>query len=116
MGIDIGSTTLKIIIAESTGSIIREVYKRHGAEVDRVLTGELNAIARAFPGERFVVCLTGSAGMGIAERVGLPFIQEVVTSIAVARARHPGARVLLDLGARTPRSFSWTTTRDRTSA
>ncbi|MDR0765451.1 MAG: acyl-CoA dehydratase activase-related protein [Odoribacteraceae bacterium] len=98
IGIDIGSTTLKTVIMDAGGSITRETYKRHGAEIDRALSGELEAIAREFPGERFTARLTGSAGMGISERVGLPFIQEVIASIVVAREVCPAARVLVDLG------------------
>jgi predicted CoA-substrate-specific enzyme activase len=46
----------------------------------------------------FDLRITGSAGMGMAERLGIPFLQEVVASAEVAHRLYPDARTLLDIG------------------
>jgi predicted CoA-substrate-specific enzyme activase len=98
IGIDIGSTTLKIIILNSKNEIIHKTYRRHKANIHQTLTESLNTLVGQFPDERFTVCLTGSAGMGVAERAGIPFIQEVVASVEVVKKEYSGARTLIDLG------------------
>lgn len=98
IGIDIGSTTLKLVILNGVNEIIYKVYKRHKADVNKVLTDELNAVVQQFPDTEFTVNITGSAGMGIAERTGIPFIQEVVAAIEVIRSAYPQTHTLIDLG------------------
>jgi predicted CoA-substrate-specific enzyme activase len=98
MGIDIGSTTLKVVILNPLNEIIYKIYRRHKADVSRILTEELNTIARQFPDTEFAVAMTGSAGMGMAALIGIPFVQEVVASIEVIKQEHPNARALIDLG------------------
>jgi predicted CoA-substrate-specific enzyme activase len=97
-GIDIGSTTLKIIVLDVSGEIVYRVYRRHRANILHTLTEALDEVERRFPGFRFTAGITGSAGMGVAERAGLPFIQEVVAAVEVARKVYPRAATLIDLG------------------
>jgi predicted CoA-substrate-specific enzyme activase len=98
IGIDVGSTTLKIIVLNSEGEIVYKHYVRHKADVNNVLTDELEKINNQFPTFDFQLNITGSAGMGIAERAGIPFIQEVVASMEVIRRQYPQTKTLIDLG------------------
>jgi len=99
LGIDIGSTTLKIIITDqSTGEIIYRVYRRHQANINPTLAEELRKVSHTFPQAAFALAITGSAGMGIAERTGAPFVQEVVASVEVVTRMYPRTRTLIDLG------------------
>ncbi|MDR0394741.1 MAG: acyl-CoA dehydratase activase-related protein [Tannerella sp.] len=101
LGIDAGSTTLKMMVLDSNSHIVFKSYRRHRANVAEVLREELHRIKQMF-GERQVppmqICITGSAGMGIAERAGLPFVQEVVASVELVRQQFPDIRTLIDLG------------------
>ncbi|OAV69683.1 2-hydroxyglutaryl-CoA dehydratase component A [Bacteroidales bacterium Barb6] len=97
-GIDIGSTTVKVVVLDCAGTIVHKVYRRHKAAIDWVLTEELGAVVRRFPEAVFTVGITGSAGMGIAERTGIPFVQEVVASIEVIKQGYPDIRTMIDLG------------------
>jgi predicted CoA-substrate-specific enzyme activase len=58
----------------------------------------LKTVGEKFPNSQFSICITGSAGMGIAERMGITFVQEVVASIEVVKNNYPDARTLIDLG------------------
>ncbi|MDR1336049.1 MAG: acyl-CoA dehydratase activase-related protein [Tannerella sp.] len=97
-GIDAGSTTLKVIVLDAGNNIVYRSYKRHKADINRVFAEEAGLIASRFPGARFRMKVTGSAGMGISERTGIPFVQEVVASVEVIGRMYPGIHTLIDLG------------------
>ncbi len=97
LGIDAGSTTVKLLVSEGRKTLYSS-YSRHNADVARCLSGELEKLADIFPDASFGVCLTGSAGMGVAERCGFKFIQELVAeSLAVKTLGFENA-TLIDIG------------------
>ena len=98
IGIDVGSTTLKIIILNNKDEIIYKSYRRHKANINKLFTEEINVITDRFPDEKFSIRITGSAGMGISERTSIPFIQEVVASIEVINRVYPATHTMIDLG------------------
>ncbi len=98
IGIDAGSTTLKLVVLNDLSEIIYKSYVRHKADVRATLLAELEALKAKLGEAKFTICLTGSAGMGIAERLKLPFIQEVVASVELLRKKFSGIKTLLDLG------------------
>jgi predicted CoA-substrate-specific enzyme activase len=98
LGIDAGSTTLKFVVLNTAGEIVYKAYRRHKANIQETLTNELSRLKALFGKAGFQLCLTGSAGIGIAERIGMNFVQEVVASIGLARKRFPFIRTLFDLG------------------
>ncbi|MDR0353790.1 MAG: acyl-CoA dehydratase activase-related protein [Opitutaceae bacterium] len=99
-GLDVGSTTLKLVIVEPAGGgIVFSEYRRHNTDI---LAG-LRAVfagARAVigAGARIALTVTGSAGMGLAEAHGIPFLQEVIAAAEVVTRRNPGIRTLIDIG------------------
>ncbi len=98
IGIDVGSTTLKIVVLDSEDRIVYKSYKRHKAEINQVFTEEINLITGLFPESRFMIRITGSAGMGISERTGISFVQEVVASVEVINRMYPDTHTMIDLG------------------
>ncbi len=63
------------------------------------MTGEiLHTIARRFPRERMSVVISGSAGMGMAEKLGIPFVQEVYATRAAVTRLIPGTDTAIELG------------------
>jgi len=97
-GIDVGSTTFKIIVLDEKNQVVFRSYKRHKADMSGIFATELNEINQLFPEVEFTVMITGSAGMGISERLQIPFTQEVVASIAVIKKMYPAAHTVVDLG------------------
>jgi predicted CoA-substrate-specific enzyme activase len=97
-GIDVGSTTLKTVVLDNESRIVYKNYLRHKADINRAINEELSKIDTLFPHFRTRICLTGSAGMGIAERLQLPFVQEVIASIEVIKRFYPDTHTLIDLG------------------
>ena len=98
IGIDAGSTTIKFVVLNVADEIVYKSYRRHKADVRQMFREELSAVGGKFPDASFSVAVTGSAGMGIAEQVGIPFVQEVVAAVNLTRKMYPQVRTLLDIG------------------
>ena len=97
LGIDIGSTTAKLVAVEN-GEIIYSTYERHLSQV-RQKTAELIDGLRSAVGDRRVrAAVSGSAGLGIAEAAGIPFIQEVAATTELVRRFHPDTEAVIELG------------------
>lgn len=98
-GLDVGSTTLKLVVLDNDGKTLFTDYRRHNADI----AGELhNALIKAreekLGDAPISLAVTGSAGMGLSETYGLPFIQEVVAAAEVATRLFPDIRTLVDIG------------------
>ena len=98
LGIDIGSTTLKCALLSEENEILYKSYERHYSKITETLGNELARIEREYPGERFMVSLSGSAGMGFAENADLPFVQEVFAEQIAVKNLAPGTDVVIELG------------------
>ncbi len=98
MGIDIGSTTEKVVVIDPAGELAFSIYRRHNAETLITLNLILTEAQQRLGNVAVNLLVTGSAGMGIAEKFNLPFIQEVVASAEVVRQRYPDVRTLIDIG------------------
>ncbi|NLU25383.1 MAG: 2-hydroxyglutaryl-CoA dehydratase, partial [Clostridiales bacterium] len=97
LGIDIGSTTAKIVV-EHDGKTVYERYERHFSQV-RQKTLELVQAAEPFlRGETIFPAISGSAGLGEARAAGLPFVQEVFATGNAVRLLAPETDVVVELG------------------
>lgn len=98
MGIDVGSTTVKVVVLDQDLQIIYKTYCRHQANIQNTLITELKKVAEQYPDALFKVNISGSAGMGIGERIGIPFVQEVVAAVEVVENIYSETHILIDLG------------------
>jgi predicted CoA-substrate-specific enzyme activase len=98
MGIDIGSTTAKIVVLDRDHKILFTAYRRHNAETLVTLQAMLGEATARLGDATVALLVTGSAGMGISEKFGLPFIQEVVASAEYVSQLHPEVKTLIDIG------------------
>lgn len=98
LGIDIGSTTLKIALLDQGGRLVYSDYRRHNANIMQTAAGMASALYKLLGNIEFQVTLTGSVGMGYAERFGLDFVQEVVAAAEFIQQRHPDVRTFIDMG------------------
>ena len=95
LGIDVGSTTVKVCVMEG-GEVLYSSYVRHLSRVKECVLQELEKI-RPY-GDTFRACITGSAGLGIAQRGNIEFVQEVQSAYGAIKALHPDADVAVELG------------------
>ena len=99
IGIDIGSTTIKCVVLDKTGSILLSRYERHYSQITEKTTEMLRSIRELYPAEQSIsLAITGSAGMGMAQGCGIPFVQEVYATRLAANAYLPGTDVIIELG------------------
>ena len=98
IGIDAGSTTLKMVILDQKNKIVYKSYTRHKANIVGIFKDELQKVGDTFPNSQFSICITGSAGMGIAEMTEITFVQEVVAAIEVVQTFYPETHTLIDIG------------------
>ena len=97
LGIDVGSTTVKVVLLEGD-QVLYEDYQRHMSQV-RQKTLELIRKAAPLIGDRpFAVALSGSAGLGLAESIGMPFVQEVFATGEVVKRLEPDTTAVIELG------------------
>ncbi|HKL97218.1 MAG TPA: acyl-CoA dehydratase activase, partial [Methanocorpusculum sp.] len=98
IGIDIGSTTVKVIVLDEMDNILFRAYERHFSKV-REKTGELlNKASDILDGRMIHLLITGSAGLGVAKSADLPFIQEVFATAKAVKTYIPHADSVIELG------------------
>ena len=98
LGIDVGSTTVKTVITDADGDILYSKYQRHLSKVKETVTDQLKIIQADYPDEEFTVCITGSAGLGLANSAGIPFVQEVHAAFLAVKEKQPDADAVIELG------------------
>ena len=98
IGLDVGSTTLKCVVYEGESLVFQE-YERHLSQVAEKASEMLRRVMERFPGEkRAKLCVSGSAGMGLSEDLGIPFVQEVYATRTAVKKYLPQADVVVELG------------------
>jgi predicted CoA-substrate-specific enzyme activase len=99
LGLDIGSVSVKLVVMNEAGEVLRDEYRRHFGEPYRVALALLEELAQEFPPERCrLLACTGLGGKVLAEVLGAPLVNEV---IAQARGTHhfcPEVRAIIDMG------------------
>lgn len=98
VGLDIGSTTIKLVFIDEFGEVSFTRYRRHHADIAGVLDDMLREALIKKGNCEISLVVTGSAGMGIAEKYNLPFVQEVVASAEVIATKYPDIKTLVDIG------------------
>lgn len=98
LGIDIGSTTVKIAILDSENKMLFSDYERHYANIQETLAGLLDK-ARDLLGEiELHPMITGSGGLTLSKHLEVPFVQEVVAVSTALSDYAPQTDVAIELG------------------
>ena len=79
VGLDVGSTTVKIVVMNSNLDTIYTNYTRHFSDTKKTVCDVLEKLVSDYPDNTFTVNLTGSGAMSAATFLDLPFIQEVIS-------------------------------------
>ena len=98
IGLDIGSTTIKCVVLDDNDNIVFSRYQRHKSQIAQLAEVLLHTIQAEFPGERFTLGISGSAGMGLAEELDIDFQQEVYATRVALKKLVPEADCAIELG------------------
>lgn len=99
LGIDVGSTTLKCVLMDKSNKILYSSYTRHFSKIKETVCEILSEISTRFSREKEItVAVSGSAGMGFAQGLKIPFIQEVYATKVAVESFSPQADTVIELG------------------
>ena len=98
LGIDIGSTTVKIAILDSESKIIYSNYQRHFANIKETLFSLLNESYEKFGNLIIAPVITGSGGLTLAKHLDIKFVQEVISVSSALEKLAPKTDVAIELG------------------
>ena len=97
VGVDIGSTTAKIVIRDGEEVIFKK-YERHYSQVRQKTLSLLKEAEPYLRDKKVKIAISGSAGMGVAQVARLQFVQEVYATFALVEEREPDTEVVIELG------------------
>ena len=98
VGLDVGSTTIKLVVIDEHHHILHGKYERHFSNI-RLTIEKLIAEAVTLFGERPLhISVTGSGGLSVAKWLDIPFIQEVVACVLAVEAFIHNVDVSIELG------------------
>ncbi len=98
LGIDIGSTTVKIALMDEEQNILFSDYQRHFAEIQSTAAAILKKAYKALGDVSVSPAITGSGGLTLAKHLKVPFVQEVVAVSSALKAFCPKTDVAIELG------------------
>ncbi len=98
VGIDIGSTTVKVVLLDDRDQVIFQTYERHKSRVREKTAEILRGLAQQYTGVNVHAAITGSAGLGVAKAAELEFVQEVYATAGAVEKLLPDTDVVVELG------------------
>ena len=98
IGIDIGSTTVKVVVLDEQNKLLFRSYERHYSKTRERACETLKSISGQLSGQRVKLVITGSAGLGVAKAASLDFVQEVYATAAAVNTYIPDTDAVIELG------------------
>jgi len=99
VGLDIGSTTVKIAVLGENDDLVYSEYKRHFANIKETISEVISKAHKVLlKGKQVCVSVTGSGGLSVSKWLKIPFVQEVVASTKTVEKLIPQTDVAIELG------------------
>ncbi len=99
IGLDIGSTTIKCVVLDETDALIYSTYERHYSHILEKAQELLRRVdEQLLHGQKALLSISGSAGMGLADSCGVPFVQEVFSTRVAVKRFVPQTDCVIELG------------------
>ncbi len=98
LGLDVGSTTIKLVIFDEELNIVYSKYKRHLSNIQTTFKGIINEAYEELGNINVTAAVTGSAGLSISNWLQISFVQEVIASTKTVETLIPKTDVAIELG------------------
>ena len=98
IGIDVGSTTVKLVLMDSKNNILYSDYRRHYSNTKQTIINLFNEVLDKYNGNKFSLVSTGSGAIAIAKYLEIPFVQEVIACKNAIKEYAPSTNVAIELG------------------
>ncbi len=97
-GIDVGSTTVKLVVLNEKNDLSFSRYERHFSDVKAATIKVLNEVIAELGDQTVSIAITGSGGMGLSDVAAIPFVQEVIAATTTVEKLIPQTDVVIELG------------------
>jgi len=98
IGLDVGSTTVKIAIIDDLDNLVFTHYQRHFSDIRHTVSNLLHKLYIQFRNRKVTMNVTGSGGISTSEQLGIPFVQEVIACSQAVERFIPTTDVAIELG------------------
>ncbi len=98
IGLDVGSTTVKIVVIDENGRTVHKKYQRHYSDIKKTIAEVLSDGLEKIGDETVTVAVTGSGGINVAKWLDIPFVQEVTAGAVAIERLIPETDVAIELG------------------
>ena len=98
VGLDIGSTTVKMVVLDERANVLYKKYLRHFSDIKNTVISMLEEAKAIFGKNKITMMITGSGGLSISKKLAVPFIQEVIACTNTIESYIPYTDVAIELG------------------
>ncbi len=98
IGLDIGSTTVKIAILGENNNLVYSKYERHFSDIRTTIINLINSAFEVMKEVECTVVVTGSGGLSVSKWLGIEFVQEVIACTKTVETLIPDTDVIIELG------------------
>lgn len=98
LGLDVGSTTVKLVVLDENDGLVYGNYKRHFSDIKSTIVNLIEEAYTKFNDCRITIMITGSGGLAVSKWLDVPFIQEVIASTKTVERFIPQTDVVIELG------------------
>ena len=98
IGLDVGSTTVKVVLTDNKDKILYKDYRRHYSDTKKTIKEILDEIINNYSNDKFSIVMTGSGAIAIANYLEIPFVQEVIACKNAIKRYAPSVDVAIELG------------------
>ena len=97
-GLDVGSTTVKLVVLDQNNNIVYGNYKRHFSDIKNTIANLIEETYTKFKDSNITIMMTGSGGLAVSKWLDVSFIQEVIASTKTVEEFIPETDVVIELG------------------
>lgn len=98
MGLDVGSTTVKLVLLNGNNDIIHSEYRRHFSDIKSTIIGLMKECYEKIGNRKVTVTITGSGGLSVSKWLDVKFVQEVIACTETIENIIPQTDVAIELG------------------
>ena len=98
MGLDVGSTTVKVVLLDSNYKLLYSRYERHFSDIKSTISGIVTDVYNKFSKDSVTINVTGSGGLSTSTWLSVPFVQEVIAATKAVEVFIPRTDVAIELG------------------
>ncbi|MCX7745563.1 MAG: 2-hydroxyglutaryl-CoA dehydratase, partial [Clostridia bacterium] len=98
LGLDVGSTTVKLVVLDKNDVVIYSKYQRHFSDIRKTIFQLVSEAYNDFRNDDITIMITGSGGLSVSQWLNIPFIQEVIAGTKAIENIIPQTDVAIELG------------------